>query len=135
MPSAFERFADKTTSGRALLKDLHSLAWIVFLVAPVRSISSSIALFTLWLLHVTSTSASCTWRALNGQHRAVDPLAAQFHWAQRHAQTDAAQSIGKCERTLWSASKASNLHITCEVHVEVGRQRELFQLQRAAAVW
>ena len=53
------------------------------------------------------------------------------NWAQRHAQTDAAQSIGKCERTFGSVSKVSNLHITCEVHVEAGRQRKLFQLKRA----
>ena len=82
-------------------------------------------LFALWLLHGASTSASCTWRALNRQHYVVDPLAVQFH----HAQTDAPPSTSKCERT--SASKASNLHILCEVHFEVGLQRTLFQLKRA----
>ena len=40
-------------------------------------------------------------------------------------------TIPLAQRTLGSASKVSNFHITCEVHVEAGRQRELFQLKRA----
>ena len=87
--------------------------------ALVRSIPSSIAPHTL--------VAACKidfgfvhWRALNRQHHAVDYLAAQLHQAQRHAPVDAVQSIGKCERTLGSASKASNRNISCEVHFEAG---------------
>ena len=83
MPSAFSRFANNTTSGTAPLKVHHTLAWIVFLVRARAKYFIFDCFFHIVVVLVASTSASCTWRALNGQHCAVDPLAAQLGPAPR----------------------------------------------------
>ena len=129
MLGGLERFVDKTTSGRVLLKVHHTLAWIVLLVRARAWYFIFDYLLACWLLHVAATSASCTCPARDRQHYVFDPLAAQFQRAQRQSQTCAAQSFGKCERTLGSASKASNRHITCEVHWAAGLRRNIFQLK------
>ena len=102
MLSAFESFTDNSTSGRVLLKVPQLFAsMVLFIHARAK-------------YFIFACPSHCA-RDFNYQHYAVDPKTAQFRWTQRRAQTDVAQSTGKCERALGAASNASALHFIGDV--------------------